>query len=141
MNTICPQCQTTNRIPEERVQDSAKCGRCHHELFEGEVINATKTIFDKIIQDDLPIVVDFWAPWCGPCLNFTPVFEEIAANRSHQVRFVKINTEAEQELGERFRIRSIPTIMLFKQGKMVDILNGALPKASFEQWLDETLSK
>ncbi|WNN43451.1 MULTISPECIES: thioredoxin TrxC [Winslowiella] len=139
MNTVCASCQATNRVPEERITDNAKCGRCGSELFDGEVINATTETFDKYLQDDLPVVVDFWAPWCGPCVNFAPVYEDVAAERSGKVRFIKVNTEAQPELSARFRIRSIPTIMLFKQGQMVDMLNGAMPKAPFSAWLDESL--
>jgi len=139
MNTVCASCQATNRVPQERVADGAKCGRCGSELFNGEVANATADTLDKYLQDDLPVVVDFWAPWCGPCVNFAPVFKEVAQERSGQVRFIKVNTEAQPALSSRFRIRSIPTIMIFKNGEMVDMLNGAMPKAPFNEWLDESL--
>jgi len=139
MNTVCASCQATNRVPEARVLEGAKCGRCGDALFDGEIVNATAATFDKLLQDDLPVVVDFWAPWCGPCVNFAPVFKEVAEDRRGQVRFVKVNTEAESALSSRFRIRSIPTIMLFKNGEVVDMLNGAMPKAPFNEWLDESL--
>ncbi len=139
MNTVCAACQAINRIPDDRINDVAKCGRCGHELFDGEVINATSETLDKLLQDDLPVVVDFWAPWCGPCVNFAPIFEDVAEERSGKVRFVKVNTEAEQALSARFQIRSIPTIMIFKKGERVDMLNGALPKAPFDSWLNENL--
>ena len=138
MNTVCANCQALNRIPEGRIDDGAKCGRCGHELF-GDVINATGATLDKLLKDDLPVVVDFWAPWCGPCRNFAPIFEDVAEERSGKMRFVKVNTEAERELSARFRIRSIPTIMIFKNGEMVDMLNGAVPKVPFESWLNESL--
>lgn len=139
MNTVCAKCQAINRLPEDRIDDGAKCGRCGHQLFDGEVINATAATLDKLLKDDLPIVVDFWAPWCGPCVNFAPIFEDVAEERRGKVRFIKVNTEAEQALGARFRIRSIPTLMIFKQGQMVEMLNGALPKTHFDNWLDENI--
>lgn len=139
MNTVCAACQATNRLPDDRIDDGAKCGRCGHVLFDGEVINATSETLDKLLKDDLPVVVDFWAPWCGPCVNFAPIFEDVADERSGKVRFIKVNTEAEPALSARFRIRSIPTIMIFKNGEMVDMLNGAMPKAPFDDWLDENI--
>ncbi|QCR37012.1 thioredoxin TrxC [Nissabacter sp. SGAir0207] len=139
MNTVCASCQATNRLPEDRIDDGAKCGRCGHPLFDGEVAHATGATLDKLLQDDLPVVVDFWAPWCGPCLNFAPVFEAVAQERAGKMRFLKINTEQEQALSARFRIRSIPTIMLFHKGQVVDLLSGAMPKAPFEEWLDDAL--
>ena len=139
MNTVCADCLGINRVPEERITEGAKCGRCGHPLFTGKVVNATTETLDKLLKDDLPVVVDFWAPWCGPCVNFAPVFKDVAEARNGKVRFVKVNTEAEQALSARFRIRSIPTLMIFKQGQMVEMLNGALPKIQFEHWLGENI--
>ncbi|WP_029687205.1 thioredoxin TrxC [Tatumella saanichensis] len=138
MNTVCSHCLATNRIPDDKISDAAKCGRCKERLFSGEVINASSASFDKLLQDDLPLVIDFWAPWCGPCVGFAPVFEDVAEERAQHMRFIKVNTESEPELAARFRIRSIPTLMLFSDGKHQDTLAGALPKSSFEQWLDQS---
>ena len=137
MNTVCASCQALNRLPDDRSADGAKCGCCGDALFDGDVINATGATLDKLLKDDLPVVVDFWAPWCGPCRSFAPIFEDVAEERSGKMRFVKVNTEAERELSARFRIRSIPTIMMFKNGEVIDMLNGAVPKAPFDSWLNE----
>lgn len=138
MNTVCTSCRAINRIPDDRVGEAAKCGRCGHDLFDGEVINATGETLDKLLKT----ISRWWlifGPRCGPCRNFAPIFEDVAEERSGKVRFVKVNTEAERELSARFGIRSIPTIMIFRKGEIVDMLNGAVPKAPFDSWLNESL--
>ena len=107
----------------------------------GEVRSVTDSEYENSIKDSEWVLVDFWAPWCGPCRSFAPVFEQAAAERDGKVRFVKVDTEAEQMLGAQYQIRSIPTLMVFKNGKMVEQLSGALPKAQFDQWLDQALRK
>ena len=94
---------------------------------------------EQLIREQDTLLIDFWAPWCGPCRNFAPIFEDVAEERSGKMRFVKVNTEAERKLSARFRIRSIPTIMIFKNGEVIDMLNGAVPKAPFDSWLNESL--
>lgn len=136
----CPHCAALNRVPEDRLGQHPVCGRCKQPLFEGRPMALDANNFDAVAtRGDLPVVIDFWAPWCGPCRSFAPIFEDVAEERSGKMRFVKVNTEAEPELSARFRIRSIPTIMIFKNGEVIDMLNGAVPKAPFESWLNESL--
>ena len=144
MTTItsrCPHCGKKNRVPSERVKDKATCGACQQPLFDGKPIDGNAGNIDALMQADLPVVIDFWAPWCGPCRGFAPVFKQAANERHGKTRFVKVDTEAEQALGAKYQIRSIPTLMVFKNGRMIDQLNGALPKAQFDQWLDQALCK
>lgn len=144
MTTItsrCPHCNKKNRVPSERVQDKAACGACKKALFDGKPVAGNAGNLNALMQADKPVVIDFWAPWCGPCRSFAPVFEQAAAEREGKARFVKVDTEAEQMLGAQYQIRSIPTLMVFKNGKMVEQLSGALPKAQFDQWLDQALRK
>ena len=137
----CPQCQKNNRLPAERVKDNPNCGVCKRTLFTGKPVAGTSANFNALVEGDKPVVVDFWAPWCGPCVGFAPVFEQAAQASSDQLLFVKVDTEAEKMLGSQFNIRSIPTLMVFKNGKVVDQLNGALPLQQFEQWLNAAVSK
>ncbi|MBY5945109.1 thioredoxin TrxC [Photobacterium rosenbergii] len=141
MTTRCPHCKAMNRIPTERVNEIATCGACKDRLLDGMPIEGTADNFLSLIQSDKPVVVDFWAPWCNPCIGFAPIFEDVAKERNGTVRFVKIDTEAQQALAGQYRIRSIPTVMVFKNGQMVDTINGALPKGQFDQWLNQALTK
>ncbi|GHA65532.1 thioredoxin TrxC [Photobacterium aphoticum] len=141
MTTRCPHCKSMNRIPTERVNEVATCGACKDRLLDGMPIEGTTDNFLTLLQGDKPVVVDFWAPWCNPCVGFAPVFEDVAKERDGNVRFVKIDTEAQQALAAQYRIRSIPTIMVFKNGQLADTINGALPKSQFDQWLNQALTK
>lgn len=137
----CPHCQSNNRLPLSKVSESAKCGKCQAALLDGAPIEGTEQNFTALLSSEQPVVIDFWAPWCNPCVGFAPVFSDVASEREGQVRFVKVDTEAEQAIAAQYRIRSIPTVMVFKAGKMVDQINGALPKSQFDQWLNQALSK
>jgi thioredoxin 2 len=108
-------------------------------LFPGKPIALTHSNFAQHLGGDVPIVVDFWAPWCGPCLQFAPTFEAAAAKLEPKVRLVKVNTEVETALAQRYGIRSIPTLMMFKQGKEVARISGAMPAAQFQQWVNTQL--
>ncbi|NOH98705.1 thioredoxin TrxC [Vibrio sp. 99-70-13A1] len=140
-NTRCPSCQGVNRVPSERITESPTCGKCKSSLLDGSPVEGTVLNLPAILNSAQPVVIDFWATWCNPCVGFAPVFSDVATERAGNVRFVKIDTEAQQQLAAQYQIRSIPTVMVFKDGKRVDSINGALPKSQFDQWLNQALTK
>ncbi|MDR3394564.1 MAG: thioredoxin TrxC [Parasulfuritortus sp.] len=136
MELVCPHCGAINRVPAERLGDHPKCGKCGNLVLPAAPIELTAANFDRFLsRDGLPILVDFWAPWCGPCKQFAPTFAQMAAQYAGKVRFVKVNTEAEQGLAGRHNIRSIPTLALFKAGRELDRVSGALPGPQLAAWL------
>jgi thioredoxin 2 len=142
MIIACPHCAGLNRVPAEKLAAAPVCGKCKQPLFSGQPVDITSANFANLVQkSELPIVLDFWASWCGPCLNFAPVFSQAARELEPNFRFGKINTEQQQQLAAQFQIRSIPTLMLFQQGTMIAQLAGALPKSEFYQWLQQNAAK
>jgi thioredoxin 2 len=136
----CPHCAALNRLPEDRLGEHPNCGRCKQPLFEGKPTVLTTDNFDAVAtRGDLPVVIDFWAPWCGPCVGFAPVFAEAAASLEPRLRLAKVDTEAQPALAQRFGIRSIPTLLVMRQGREVARQAGALNGMQLRQFLANTL--
>ena len=136
MKVICPHCQAINNVPKKDDYKKANCGKCKKSLLEVRPIELTSSNIDRILENsDIPVVVDFWAPWCGPCKMMAPVFADVAMGFPLKALFAKVNTENEQILGSRFKIRSIPTLVVFKDGKEVDRVSGAMDPKSLENYV------
>ncbi|MDD2343997.1 MAG: thioredoxin TrxC [Tolumonas sp.] len=138
---VCPSCHVINRVPRLKLNDHPLCGKCKNGLLSSHPIMANDQNFSRFIEkNDLPVVVDFWASWCGPCQQFAPVFSQVSEEMITQACFVKLDTENNHITASRYQIRSIPTLMIFHHGKEIARLSGALPKAQFKQWLQQNLS-
>lgn len=128
---VCPHCHTTNRVQAADLGHAPDCGKCHQPLFTAHPAEVDEAAFDRhISRNEIPVLVDFWAPWCGPCRMMAPAYEQAAAQLEPQVRVVKVNTEQAQNLGARFNIRSIPTLALFQGGREVARQAGAMRSAA-----------
>jgi thioredoxin 2 len=141
MNIVCSACFTTNRIPTHKAHQQAQCGKCRRAIYSSTPIELKQNTFYPFIErNDLPIVVDFWAAWCGPCQNMAPIFNKVAHD-SPSILFAKVNTEQVQQIAASANIRSLPSLLLFHQGKEIDRISGGLNEAQMKQWIIQTLKK
>jgi thioredoxin 2 len=137
---VCPHCEAVNRIPANRRDQNPKCGKCKDALFTGKPIELSERSFAlHAKRDDLPLVVDFWAPWCGPCKMMAPHFESVAARLEPNVRLAKLNTEQAQHTAAQLGIRSIPTVAIFRNGREIARQAGAMDARSLTNWIQSRL--
>jgi len=136
MIVVCPHCQASNRLPADRLADGGNCGKCKQPLFTGSPVELDAASFERHVgRSDIPLLVDFWAPWCGPCRGMAPAFALAAKQLEPEFRLAKVNTEEQQQLAARFDIRSIPTLALFRNGREIARQAGAMDAASLMRWV------
>lgn len=135
LRVVCPACATVNRVLRERLAQG-RCGRCKERLFMARPLELSEANFGSHVESsDLPVVVDFWAPWCGPCRTMAPHFERAAAELEPHVRLAKLNTEESQQVAARFAIRGIPTLIVFRNGREIARQSGAMDHAGLTRWI------
>jgi thioredoxin 2 len=136
LHVVCPHCDAVNRLPAARLGEQPTCGQCRQALFTGQPIELTASNFDRHVgRGDLPVVVDFWAPWCAPCRSMAPAFARAARELEPGIRLAKVDTESQQQLAARFNIRSIPTLAIFRNGREITRQSGAVDAATLERWV------
>jgi len=142
MHLVCPHCNATNRVPSDKLQAELNCGKCHQPLLAAHPDNLGEAAFNaQLAKSDLPMVVDFWAPWCGPCRTMAPAYEKVSHDMQGKARFVKVNTEDEQGLAATYNIRSIPTLAVFAGGREIARQPGAISAPDLARWVSAALLK
>jgi len=140
VHVVCPHCFAVNRVPTDRLHQGPNCGKCHQPLFPGHPVELDEARFDAYLtKNDLPVLVDFWAPWCGPCRMMAPAFAHAASQLAPRVLLAKLNTDEAQETAARYGIRSIPTMILFRRGQEVARHSGAVGTAEIVRWTQSHL--
>ena len=142
LHLVCPHCNATNRVPSDKLKAELNCGKCHQALLTAHPNNLGETAFNaQLAKSELPMVVDFWAPWCGPCPTMAPAYEKVSQDLQGRARFVKVNTEDEQGLAAKYNIRSIPTLAVFAGGRELARQPGAMSAPDLARWVSAALLK